>query len=205
MTEAIAYIRQHAEIPVSKKHHKPPCKLKAYILTLHQPTLESQEDQNSVGKCPVSDALIAELRDKVSAAIPADHPLRQSRLRICLFDGFLLYSKSMTGLKPSLDVKILLRASYAQAKARREARDGYVTLEGFWKDPPGYVDDIVWPNYVKEHSWLFENGDVEGKYNQDVLQQEGILVPGGEAVDREMSETLQWMVDIILDELRKCR
>ncbi|PYI06415.1 hypothetical protein BO78DRAFT_343322 [Aspergillus sclerotiicarbonarius CBS 121057] len=24
----------------------------------------------------------------------------------------------------------------------------------FWTDPPGYVDDIVWPNYVQEHAWL---------------------------------------------------
>ena len=24
----------------------------------------------------------------------------------------------------------------------------------FWTDPPGYVDDIVWPNYVQDHAWL---------------------------------------------------
>ncbi|OAR02867.1 hypothetical protein LLEC1_01756 [Akanthomyces lecanii] len=182
MTEAVAYIRRHAEIP---------------------PTLNSKEDQNSVGECPVPDSLIAELKAKVAAAISANHPLREARMRMCLFDGFLLYSKSMTELAASLDIKVLLRASYAQAKARREARDGYVTLEGFWKDPPGYVDDIVWPNYVKEHGWLFEKGDVEGEYRQDVLQNEGILVPKGGALDSDMAETLQWMVDVILAELQK--
>ncbi|KAJ6782580.1 hypothetical protein PWT90_05696 [Aphanocladium album] len=182
MTEAVAYIRQHGQIPA---------------------TLNSIEDQNSVGKCPVSDSVIEELKAKAASAIPEHHPLRESRLRMCLFDGFLLYSKSMTELAPSLDLKVLLRASYAQAKARREARDGYVTLEGFWKDPPGYVDDIVWPNYVKEHEWMFENGDVEGKYKQDVLGKEGILVPNGGALDPDMSETLKWMVDTILNELSK--
>ncbi|KAM3550548.1 hypothetical protein MY1884_008198 [Beauveria asiatica] len=182
MTEAVAYIRQHAEIP---------------------PTLNSIEDQNSVGKCPVPDALINELKAQVSDAIPESHPLCDARLRLCLFDGFLLYSQSMTELAPSLDIKILLRASYAQAKARREARDGYVTLEGFWKDPPGYVDDIVWPNHVKEHAWLFENGDVEGEYKQEVLKREGILVPKGGALDPDMAETLQWMVDTILAELQR--
>ncbi|KAM3521720.1 hypothetical protein MY4038_008923 [Beauveria bassiana] len=186
MTEAVAYIRQHAEIP---------------------PTLNSIEDQNSVGKNPVPDALINELRARVSAAIPSSHPLRDDDdarlLRLCLFDGFLLYSKSMTELAPSLDIKILLRASHAQAKARREARDGYVTLEGFWKDPPGYVDHVVWPNYVKEHAWLFENGDVEGEYRQEVLQKEDIVVPKGGALDPDMAETLQWMVDIILTELQR--
>lgn len=165
--------------------------------------MNSKEDQNSVGQCPVPDTLVAQLTDKVASGIPAMHPLRQSRLRICLFDGFLLYSKSMTALAPSLDLKILLRASHAKAKARREARDGYVTLEGFWKDPPGYVDDIVWPNYVKEHGWLFEDGNVEGAYRQDLLRQEGIVVPPGEEVDVDMAETLQWMVDVILAELER--
>lgn len=161
------------------------------------------EDQNSVGQCPVSDSLIASLTAKASAAIPESHPLRQSRLRMCLFDGFLLYSQSMTALAPSLDIKVLLRASHAQAKARREARDGYVTLEGFWKDPPGYVDDIVWPNYVQEHAWLFAEGDVESEYRWDVLQKEAIVVPQAGALDPDMSKTLQWMVDIILAELQK--
>lgn len=182
MTEAVAYIRQHAEIP---------------------PTLNSIEDQNSVGHCPVPDGLVAALKARAAAALPASHPLRAARLRLCLFDGFLLYSRSMTELAPSLDVKVLLRASYARAKARREARDGYVTLEGFWKDPPGYVDEIVWPNYVEEHAWLFEDGNVEGRYREDVLRDEGIVVPEGGALDPDMSDTLRWMVDIILDELKK--
>lgn len=24
----------------------------------------------------------------------------------------------------------------------------------FWTDPPGYVDDIVWPRYIEGHAWL---------------------------------------------------
>ncbi|EKV04727.1 Phosphoribulokinase/uridine kinase [Penicillium digitatum] len=26
--------------------------------------------------------------------------------------------------------------------------------QNFWVDPPGYVDDIVWPRYVTDHAWL---------------------------------------------------
>lgn len=26
--------------------------------------------------------------------------------------------------------------------------------QNFWVDPPGYVDDVVWPRYVEEHEWL---------------------------------------------------
>jgi hypothetical protein len=32
-----------------------------------------------------------------------------------------------------------------EGEARREARTGYTTIEGWWADPPGYVDKIVWP------------------------------------------------------------
>lgn len=108
----------------------------------------------------------------------------------------------MAVVKPHIDVKLFLRASYDRAKTRREARDGYATIEGFWKDPPGYVDMIVWPNYVEEHAWMFEGGDVEGKYKGEVLRNEGIKVPEGHEADLDMGKTLEWAVDILLDELK---
>ncbi len=81
---------------------------------------------------------------------------------------------------------------------RREARDGYVTLEGFWKDPPGYVDKIVWPNYVEAHKWLFEGCDVEGRLKEDVLADKGIKAQLGKGLDVEFSATLEWAVDTIM-------
>ncbi|KAH7015533.1 P-loop containing nucleoside triphosphate hydrolase protein [Ilyonectria destructans] len=180
MAESLAYIRAHAAFP---------------------PTLDSKEDQNSVGKCPVADSTIQAQKAKVAAAIPPDHPLH-STLRLCLFDGFLLYSPAVAAIQPSLDIKLFLRASYTKAKARREARDGYATIEGFWADPPGYVDKIVWPNYVKEHAWMFEGGDVEGKFNEDVLDKEGIKVQKEADIDGDISKTLEWTVDTILEELK---
>ncbi|KAH6603906.1 nicotinamide riboside kinase 1 [Trichoderma cornu-damae] len=182
MAEALAYIRQNACFP---------------------PTLDSKEDQNSVGNCPVSPSTISALRSKVSSLLPPNHPLNTASLRLCILDGFLLYPPSMSAIQPHLDVKLFLRASYARAKARREARDGYVTLEGFWADPPGYVDKVVWPNYVAEHSCMFEDGDVEGRYRGDVLGREAIRVPDGDDVDGDMDKILGWMVDVILEELKK--
>ncbi|KND92625.1 Nicotinamide riboside kinase [Tolypocladium ophioglossoides CBS 100239] len=183
MAAALSYIRQHAAFP---------------------PTLNSKEDQNSVGQCPVPASTTTGLRSKVAAALPPSHPLHSGgKLRLCLLDGFLLYAPSVAAVQPSLDVKLFLRGSYARAKARREARDGYVTFEGFWTDPPGYVDKVVWPNYVDEHAWMFEGGDVEGDFRKDVLQREGIKVLEGAPVDADMEETLGWMVDAILEELHK--
>ncbi|KAG7407363.1 Nicotinamide riboside kinase [Fusarium oxysporum f. sp. rapae] len=181
MAESLAYICQHAAFP---------------------PTLDSKEDQNSLGKCPVSETSIAAQRAKVDAALGPDHPLRKN-LRLCLLDGFLLYSPSMASIKPNLDIKLFLRTTYEKAKKRREARDGYVTLEGFWADPPGYVDKIVWPNYVEEHAWMFEDGDVEGKFNTDVLDKEGIKVQSDVSADGDIEKTFEWAVNTILEELGK--
>ncbi|KAL6882374.1 P-loop containing nucleoside triphosphate hydrolase protein [Trichoderma longibrachiatum] len=192
MAQALSYIRENASFP---------------------PTLDSKEDQNSVGPSPIPPSLTSHLKSKVLSHLPPSHPLLSdssstttaatANLKICILDGFLLYTTAMSPIQPLLDLKIFLRASYAKAKARREARDGYVTLEGFWADPPGYVDQIVWPNYVESHAWLFEDGDVEGRFRRDVLEREGIRVPEGEPLDGDMEATLTWIVDLLLEELKK--
>lgn len=194
MAESLAYIREHASFPV---------RLPSIMTNIHshpQPSLDSKEDQNSIGKCPVTPEVIAQQKSKVASSLPSSHPLNHT-LRLCVLDGFLLYSPSMAAIQPSLDIKFFLRASYAKAKARREARDGYVTLEGFWADPPGYVDKIVWPNYVEEHAWMFEEGDVEGRFKKDVLEKEGIRAMTDD-VDGDMAKLLEWTVDELLKDLK---
>lgn len=71
-----------------------------------------------------------------------------------------------------------------------------MTLEGFWEDPPGYVDKIVWPNYVQDHSFLFKDGDVEGKLDESAaadLQLE--VMPKEYASD--MPKCLQWACEVL--------
>lgn len=106
----------------------------------------------------------------------------------------------MAEVQPTIDIKLFLRVSYAKAKARREARSGYVTVEGFWEDPPGYVDKIVWPNYVGDHEWMFEGGDVEGGFKEGVLAEMGIKCQEGE-VDVDMERTLRWAVEVLMEML----
>lgn len=176
------------------------------MLTTSQPTLDSKEDQNSVGACPVSDATIDALKDRVRAWTEPSQPGHgilsdsETAVRLCVFDGFLLYSKALAPIQSQMDIKLFLRVSYAKAKARREARSGYVTLEGFWEDPPGYVDKIVWPNYVEDHKWMFEGGDVEGKLKEAVVRDTGILSQEG-GVDRDMETTLKWAVEMLMERL----
>lgn len=123
---------------------------------------------------------------------------------MCLLDGFLLYSPpDFSKIMDLIDIKFFLQISRAKASQRREARDGYVTLEGFWKDPPGYVDKIVWPNYVEAHEWMFEDGDVEGgKLKWDLLQAKHILAQQSSVdelrTDFAFEETLEWAVGEVM-------
>jgi nicotinamide/nicotinate riboside kinase len=174
---------------------------------ISQPDLDSKEDKNSVGKCPVPDAKIAEVKARVQSWLepgqPGDLIFNKKGLKVCLLDGFLLYCESMASVMKMIDVKLFLLVSRAKATQRREARDGYVTLEGFWKDPPGYVDKIVWPNYSEAHSRLFKDGNVEGTLRAEVLEKAGIRAQLDQGLDVEFGVTLEWAVDTIIRELER--
>lgn len=170
MREALVYIREKGMLP---------------------PTLVSKEDQNSVGDSGVNSLEISKLREQAHVLC-----FRQLNMPIAIIDGFLLYSEGMKQIRELLDVKLFLRTHYKTAKTRREARSGYVTLEGFWEDPPGYVDKIVWPNYVKDHSFLFKNANVEGDYDEEActaLQ----LNTMPERAQESMTACLHWAFDVV--------
>ncbi|KAL1591105.1 hypothetical protein WHR41_00182 [Cladosporium halotolerans] len=148
------------------------------------PDFESKEDQNSVGEVNVDGALIERLKAQAAG-------LGEGGVRVAIVDGFLLYSQEMQAVRDTFDVKLFLRTDYETAKRRREARSGYVTLEGFWADPPGYVDKIVWPNYVNDHKYLFEDGNVEGEVNSQVADRLHIdIMPQDKQGD--LSACLEW-------------
>ncbi|KAK5175219.1 ribosylnicotinamide kinase [Saxophila tyrrhenica] len=146
------------------------------------PDLISKEDKNDVGKVDVDSKVIDDLKWKAGRWMFHDVP------PVAIIDGFLMYSEEMKGVREQFDVKLLLRTDFNTGKARREARSGYVTIEGWWEDPEGYWENVVWPNYVKDHAFLFKDGNVEGEVRQDV-------VDGG----RMKLLTKQWMPSLADD------
>ncbi|KAK3345423.1 P-loop containing nucleoside triphosphate hydrolase protein [Neurospora tetraspora] len=181
-----------------------------------QATLDSKEDLNSIGPCPLTTDFINTIKSRVADWLQPSSPghrilhlSSQQPLKICILDGFLLYSPPPllpATLLSQMDIKLFLLVSKARALQRREARDGYVTLEGFWKDPPGYVEKIVWPEYVRAHEWMFEEGGVEGGKvkAEEVRERLGVLVnqkQGESKMDRDFGETLEWAVETIMREL----
>ncbi|KAL8710311.1 MAG: hypothetical protein Q9220_005081 [cf. Caloplaca sp. 1 TL-2023] len=145
----------------------------------------------------ITAALTAQLRDQVQAAAEEasgrrDH--RRRRRRLLILDGFLLFTPSTPAtFRSLLDLKMLLRAPYAAAKGRREARSGYDTMEGWWEDPPGYFDKVVWPNYVEENGCFFVGGDVEGRVDGGFCEREGVKVWQGKG-EGGLGEVLRWVV-----------
>jgi nicotinamide/nicotinate riboside kinase len=155
---------------------------------------ESKEDKNAVGDVKIDDKVVQRWRATFSSILGEEK--HDNSLKVAIIDGFLLYSEDVRKIRDTFDVKFLLKADYATVKMRRERRKGYVTLEGFWEDPERYVDLIVWPNYVKDHSFLFENGDVEGLVDQAVVQSLGISVMPQDATEN-MTVCFDWACDIL--------
>lgn len=184
----------------------------------------SKEDQNTIGESGIDDVVIQGLKRDLQVEI-GDH----KETTICLMDGFLLYPdpNSENGspekelrdiLDPLLDSKLFLSSTREQTIERRTKRTGYVTLEGFWEDPPGFVQDLVWPNYVKYHAWMFgheEQGDSsnkvdkqktravdEGRVNRRVAESDGVFVGPGDG-DKHLRDILPWAIEKIKAQVQR--
>lgn len=188
LRKALQYIKQHGKSP---------------------PDFLSKEDQNSVGDTKVDADVVRRLKEEVKANMGG------MEVRIAIIDGFLLFSEEMRNVWEQMDLRLFLRTEYvillytvlrlvhhltsnshATAKRRREARSGYVTLEGFWEDPPGYVDNVVWPNYVKDHAFLFRHGDVEGELDQEQVERLRLHVMPKE-YQEDITSCLKWACSIV--------
>ncbi|CDH57614.1 nicotinamide riboside kinase [Lichtheimia corymbifera JMRC:FSU:9682] len=109
-----------------------------------------------------------------------------------IVDGFMLYWDQE--LYQQFDCKIFITASYTTLKTRRESRQGYVTTEGYWADPPGYFDAIVWPEYVRWNQHLFQgtnHSEIEHEAVEDVL----VLNTDDLSIDQVADAAVQRLLD----------
>ncbi|PLN85178.1 hypothetical protein BDW42DRAFT_191018 [Aspergillus taichungensis] len=99
----------------------------------------------------------------------------------------------------------------------KELREGeaYEPPQNFWTDPPGYVDDVVWPRYVRDHTWLLLPEGGEGRFTGeeddeelvrrvgqgvDVRSDAGVVVAPGRG-EKSMVEVLEWAVEEVMNYL----
>ncbi|TCD66720.1 ribosylnicotinamide kinase [Steccherinum ochraceum] len=153
----------------------------------------SHDHLNTQKGVPIKPEIMQRWKAKFSE-VDADRKKHGEQLLWVMVDGFLLYWDM--DVVDTLDVRILLRAPHDTLQARRETRNGYHTAEGgFWKDPPKYWEQIVWPAYVAAHRGIVENGDVErGKSNGKVESLEII-----EGLEKTMDETVEFVCEKMLE------
>ncbi|KAK6504848.1 ribosylnicotinamide kinase [Arthrobotrys musiformis] len=152
---------------------------------------------NEVGPAGNGQEKILELEKKVVGWLNGvEGELGRKVERIVIVDGFLIFGTGVPEeLKREFDIKLMIRTPYEKAKQRREDRAGYTTMEGFWQDPQGYFEFLVWPAYVKQHSYLFEKGDMgTGVLTEEALAN-GLRTPAG--TDLTLMQTLEWAVETI--------
>lgn len=152
----------------------------------------SSSQPASAQKSPSNLGLIAKYRHMLRDGSLACAPYIQKH-GIVLVEGFLLFGRSVEDkLSRIFDKRIVLRTTFEEGKTRRAMREGYVTSDGFWKDPPDYFEKIVWPNYVQEHAHLFIDDDVLGEgrggINIDVCPLEFANSP---------EQTLKWLLGYV--------
>ncbi|KAI9661549.1 MAG: ribosylnicotinamide kinase [Trizodia sp. TS-e1964] len=140
----------------------------------------------------VSEQLVRRLAGEVAVWVRERPGVLGARGGLVLLEGFLLYAESVRSVREMLDVRLFLRAGLDEVRERRARRSGYPTIEGFWQDPEGYVDDVVWPNYVEGHAFLFVGGDVAGEGEERVLN--GLRIRMAE-MEGGVDETLVWAVE----------
>ena len=164
------------------------------------PKVNSIQGQNPVGPGGEIDSAIL---DQLRTDIIQTSPTIRERI-VIIVDGFMLFTRSTEELLPLFDLRLLLHIKFSEAKKRREGRKGYATLESFWEDPPFYVDDVVWPNYVEQHAFLFENGDVDGKLDKAICEE---LCIHGMPMDcgHDLVKLIQWTVGKLAENLASLR
>ncbi|KAF9134309.1 ribosylnicotinamide kinase [Mortierella sp. 14UC] len=187
---------------------------------------DSLEDKNPVGSKevsePVAEEVLDELRERIMARVDRVQGggVKAATTKFVILDGFMLYVNEE--LRDTIDVRFFLTAPYQVLKDRRESRKGYATLEGYWEDPPGYFDDIVWPNYtiynepfaklanaievgqdsgVYSHDKSALKADKDATLREDPMTHKVDVVSSGKATIQEMVESVSTLLSKRISEL----
>ncbi|KAJ5224029.1 hypothetical protein N7468_008571 [Penicillium chermesinum] len=196
LAQALAYVRQHGTLP---------------------PRLQSKEDQNDATDSGVPDAVVADLREHVSRALaglrhahPDDCVSGRVFAVLCAGGGQPPAACAGADSAPAVFARGVFGCEGAKGGKKWGVERGQVDLEAeddrppqnFWVDPPGYVDDVVWPRYVEDHKWLLVTsgeGDLVTRVGEglDVREDAGVKVAPGKGKGG-MEVVLKWAVGEIL-------
>ncbi|KAJ5349606.1 hypothetical protein N7541_007333 [Penicillium brevicompactum] len=147
LSQALRYVRKNGTLP---------------------PRLRSKEDQNDQSDSGIPESTYCVLgRVFTLCAAAGDHVLREVhdaiQLHVFLPAAYRLVKERREGRSGYVTVGSA-PAPVDQGDEVEGGKEevGEIDMEAeddrppqnFWVDPPGYVDDVVWPRYVRDHSWL---------------------------------------------------
>ncbi|CAG8482655.1 2289_t:CDS:2 [Dentiscutata erythropus] len=141
------------------------------------------------------------INEVLSASVGRDN--KNVEWYFVLVDGFLLYYDPE--VINELDVKFFVKADREIMKKRREERISYVTVEGYYEDPPEYFDKIVWPNYIKFHKHLSLKGQSFSLINGEKSELKVIedMVAFDSNHDKIFGENLEKAVETVIKFIEK--
>ncbi|KAI8994972.1 P-loop containing nucleoside triphosphate hydrolase protein [Pilobolus umbonatus] len=98
---------------------------------------------------------------------PCIRDIESKDVTLIVVEGFMLFTENT--IWKHFDRNYFITASKSTLHTRRESRRGYTTIQGFWEDPPGYFDKIVWPEYLKWNASLLNPSKKDDimKFNTD--------------------------------------
>jgi nicotinamide/nicotinate riboside kinase len=180
MAEVLDYMKQHNGIP--------PPDFKSW-----QDDVFPGQEEKALKTVPTS--LLEDLRIEVQ-----NSGFDVQSERLVFVDGFLLYQNPE--IRKRLDLRSFFRLSHKVAKERRFTRPGYgfeAKPGEFWKTED-YFEKMVWRSHSEQHVFFFENGDVEGKVDNDASQKTGITVISG--LNVPVDESVVWTTHQIISGIK---
>ncbi|OLY79383.1 Nicotinamide riboside kinase, partial [Smittium mucronatum] len=120
--------------------------------------------EDGISKKPESNQTLSPSDQPIDAEVQRSFgPLTRQHQLVILVEGILLFAN--TQLLGIFDARIFLLGSYDTLKHRRGQRSLPGQLESvsdssgvvIWPDPPGYFDDMVWPNFIRFNSSFLDS------------------------------------------------
>ncbi|KAF3208584.1 ribosylnicotinamide kinase [Orbilia oligospora] len=192
---SLRYAKEFGRLPESHKSYEV-----THAVGVDESILKLVKDDDNGGGDGGKEKILELERKVVGWLKSVEKGLGRRVERVVIVDGFLIFGSGVPEeLKEEFDIKLMIRTPYEKAKQRREDRAGYTTMEGFWHDPPGYFELLVWPAYVKQHSYLFRDGDMNTGILTEGALNSGLRTPA--ATDLTLMQTLEWAVET-LDQIK---
>ncbi|KAG9087635.1 ribosylnicotinamide kinase [Ceratobasidium sp. UAMH 11750] len=135
--------------------------------------------QLSTGTLP--DGLLGDWRNRFRK-VQEERMSQGMKIEWRIVEGFVLYYDPE--IIKGLDVPVFLRSPSHVLQKRSSGRECPQSDGTVWVAPPNYWDQLTYPAYIRAHSHLFHDGDVD---QGTAIKSFNLIVLDGEGTERNLS------------------